>query len=125
MLVASDEATSGSVIAKHERISPASSGSSHCRFCSARAVADQHFHVAGVGRRAVEDFGREAGDAAHDFAERRVLEVGQPGAVLALRQEQIPQPAARAFAFSSSTIGDRLPAIAVGDLLDRNVASFG
>ena len=34
MLVASDDATSGSVIAKQERISPASSGSSHCRFCS-------------------------------------------------------------------------------------------
>ena len=34
MLVASDDATSGSVIAKAERISPASSGSSHARFCS-------------------------------------------------------------------------------------------
>mmetsp|Transcript_2769 Transcript_2769/g.9347 ORF Transcript_2769/g.9347 Transcript_2769/m.9347 type:complete len:207 (-) Transcript_2769:1312-1932(-) len=35
MLVASDEATSGSVIAKQERISPASRGSSHRAFCSA------------------------------------------------------------------------------------------
>ena len=35
MLVASDEATSGSVMAKHERISPASSGSSQRSFCSA------------------------------------------------------------------------------------------
>ena len=34
MLVASDDATSGSVMAKAERISPASSGSSHCSFCS-------------------------------------------------------------------------------------------
>jgi hypothetical protein len=34
MLVASDEATSGSVIAKHDRICPASSGSSHCCRCS-------------------------------------------------------------------------------------------
>lgn len=35
MFVASDEATSGSVIANAERISPASSGSSHCfRCCS-------------------------------------------------------------------------------------------
>ena len=34
ILVASDEATAGSVIAKPERISPASSGSSHCFFCS-------------------------------------------------------------------------------------------
>jgi hypothetical protein len=34
MLVASDEATAGSVMAKHERISPASSGLSHCSFCA-------------------------------------------------------------------------------------------
>ena len=34
MLVASDEATAGSVIRKAERISPASSGSSHCSFCA-------------------------------------------------------------------------------------------
>jgi hypothetical protein len=34
MLVASEEATSGSVIANAERMSPASSGSSHCFFCS-------------------------------------------------------------------------------------------
>ena len=34
MLVASLEATSGSVIEKDERISPASSGSSHCCCCS-------------------------------------------------------------------------------------------
>ena len=32
MLVASDEATSGSVMPKQDRISPASSGSSHCFF---------------------------------------------------------------------------------------------
>ncbi len=35
MLVASDEATAGSVIAKAERILPSSSGSSHRFFCSA------------------------------------------------------------------------------------------
>ena len=34
MLVASEEATSGSVIAKQERISPASSGLSQRSFCS-------------------------------------------------------------------------------------------
>src|SRR5580658_9987621 len=33
--VASDEATSGSVIEKHDRISPASNGLSHFSFCSA------------------------------------------------------------------------------------------
>ena len=34
ILVASDEATPGSVMAKAERISPLSSGSSQVRFCS-------------------------------------------------------------------------------------------
>jgi hypothetical protein len=34
MFVASEDATPGSVIANAERISPASSGSSHCFFCS-------------------------------------------------------------------------------------------
>jgi hypothetical protein len=34
MFVASDDATSGSVIAKHERMTPASSGSSHRLRCS-------------------------------------------------------------------------------------------
>ena len=34
MLVASEEATSGSVMPKQERISPAKSGSSHCFFCA-------------------------------------------------------------------------------------------
>jgi hypothetical protein len=34
MLVASEEATAGSVMAKPERIVPSSSGSSHCCWCS-------------------------------------------------------------------------------------------
>ena len=34
MLRASELARSGSVMPKHERISPSSSGSSHCFFCS-------------------------------------------------------------------------------------------
>ena len=34
MLVASEDATAGSVIAKHERMRPSSRGSSHARCCS-------------------------------------------------------------------------------------------
>ena len=37
ILVASDDATSGSVIEKHERISPSRSGSSHALRCSSVA----------------------------------------------------------------------------------------
>ncbi len=54
------------------------------------AVTLQHFHIAGVGRRAVERLGSEA-DAAHHLAERRIIEIGQAGAILALVEEQIPQ----------------------------------
>ena len=34
IFVASEDATAGSVMARHERIVPSSSGSSHCRFCA-------------------------------------------------------------------------------------------
>jgi hypothetical protein len=34
MLVASEEATAGSVMAKAERMAPSSSGRSHCSFCA-------------------------------------------------------------------------------------------
>ena len=125
MLVASDEATSGSVIAKQERISPASSGSSHRRFCSRRAVADEHLHVAGVGRRAVEDLGRERRRAPHDLAERRVLEVGQPGAVARSRAgtgSTGPRRAPSASAPRRSRVGcQRSPSA----ICRWNVASFG
>ena len=53
----------------------------------------QHFHVAGVGRVAVEHLGRPL-DPAHQFGERGVFQVGQPGArlvVLQARQEHVPQ----------------------------------
>ena len=91
MLVASLDATAGSVMAKPERISPSSSGASQRSFCSSRAVAHQHLGVAGVGRAAVEDLGREEA-AAHDLGQRRVVAVVEAGAVLAVGQEEVPQP---------------------------------
>ena len=47
----------GSVIAKHERISPASSGFSQRSFLFGRAVTREHFHVARVRRGAIETSG--------------------------------------------------------------------
>jgi hypothetical protein len=41
----------------------------------------QELHVAGVRRIAVENLRRPA-DAAHDFRQRRILEIGQPGSRL-------------------------------------------
>src|SRR6185295_13009212 len=54
-----------------------------------RSVLEQRLHVAGVRRRAVE-YLRRPGDAAHDLAQRRVLEVGERAAVR-FRPPQVPQ----------------------------------
>ena len=91
MLVASELATSGSVIANAERISPSSSGVSQRSFCSSCAELVQHLHVAGVGRRAVARLGGDA-RAPEDLRQRRVVAVGQAGAVLGVGQEHVPQP---------------------------------
>ncbi len=53
-------------------------------------VASQHLHVARVGRRTIERF-RTQQRAPHDFAQRRIFEIRETGAVLGVRQEQIPQ----------------------------------
>ncbi len=58
----------------------------------------QHFHVAGVGRRAVHGFSGN-GTTAHDFAQRRVLKVGEPRTPFLVRLEQVPKPAFACFKF--------------------------
>lgn len=52
MLVASEEATSGSVIANAERISPVRSGSSHCFFCASSPnwASSSMFPVSGAAQ---------------------------------------------------------------------------
>ena len=95
MLVGSLLATSGSVMATHERISPARSGLSQLLLLLGRAEEGQHLHVAGVRRRAVDRLG---GDQAvpGDLGQRRVLEVGEAGAEALVGQEEVPEPARRA-----------------------------
>ena len=90
MLVASELATPGSVIAKQERISPSSSGSSHSRLLVGRPELGQDLHVAGVGRGAVGRLGSDEA-ASHDLRQRRVLEVREAGAEPLVRQEEVPQ----------------------------------
>ena len=80
-----------------------------------RAIPHQHLHVAGVGRRAVEHLGREARRASHDLAERRVLQIGQAGAVFAVRQEQVPEAVGSRLLLQRLDDGGRLPAIAGGN----------
>jgi len=54
-------------------------------------IALEHFHVAGVGRGAIEHLGCKR-HAPHDFAQRCVIEIRQPlGRSRAARQEEIPQ----------------------------------
>ena len=66
------------------------------------AVAVEYFHIAGIGRRAVETFGRYA-DSSHLFGAQRIFEVGQlfafkfkcivhMGLARMRRHEKIPQP---------------------------------
>ena len=82
-----------------------------------RAVAHEHFHVAGVRRGTVEDFCAQNRDAAHDFAQGGVFDVGEPGAVLALRQKQIPQRGGARLRFQLLDDCSGLPAIASGNLV--------
>lgn len=91
MVVASEEATPGSVTAKDNRISPCRSGSSHWTVCSGGSNSDGTSSVAGVPRGAVRGGGRQAVDPARELGERRVLQVGQPRAFLP-QQEKVPQP---------------------------------
>ncbi len=69
----------------------------------------QHLHVPGVRRRAVERGRGEVAGPAGDLGQRRVLEVGQPGAVAlsvgGTGEEEVPEAAERASVRSSSRTG--------------------
>ena len=117
MLVASEEATAGSVIRKAERISPSSSGFSQRVLLLGRAVAMQHFHVAGVGGRAVEHL-RGPAHPAHLLGAQGVFEVGQAGAailggvvILGRRHEQVPKTRGSRLGLQLLEDGGNLPAI--------------
>ena len=72
------------------------------------AVAQQHLHVAGVGRVAVEDERRDR-RAPGELGDRRVVDVGEPLAVPAgvLRgRNRFQRPRSRALAFSCSMTGN-------------------
>ncbi len=90
MLVASEEATPGSVMQKAERISPSSSGVEPALALLGRAEVQEHLHVARVRRVAVEDLARDQ-RAAHALGERRVLDVRKARTVRGVWQEEVPQ----------------------------------
>ena len=80
------------------------------------AVANQHLHVAGVRRRAIECL-RAKARAAHDFSQRRVFSVGQASAQLGIWQKQVPQPLGFCLGLEFLDDGGRLPAVTLCDLL--------
>src|SRR3954452_18591250 len=101
MLRASDEATSGSVIANPERISPSSSGVSHRSFCSGvpNSMRVSMLPVSGapqlvasgarVGRRPHRGggLGRSGRGPGPELGDGGVLQVGAPALVVG---EQVP-----------------------------------
>jgi hypothetical protein len=86
------------------------------------AVAHEHFHVAGIGRRAIEHFGRP-GDAAHLLPQQRVFEIGQAGAakflifMLVRRHEHVPQTFGLRLLLQLLENRNHLPALALRILL--------
>ena len=75
MLVASEEATPGSVIVNAERIWPSSSGSSHSAFCASVPYLSSTSMLPVSGACAVEDVRRQVGRPAHLLGQRRVVAV--------------------------------------------------
>lgn len=84
------------------------------------AIASQYFHVASVGRAAIENLGCPE-DATHDFSQRCVLEDGQAGTEIAvgLRQKQVPEAGFLGTWLELPEDGWFCPAIACIDLLAK------
>ena len=112
MFVASEEATSGSVIAKHERISPASSGFSQRSFCSGVPYRASTSMLPVSGAEQLNTSGAIVA-APHDFAQRRVFQVGEPRAVFVIRQKKIPKPGGARFRLQFFHHARRRPSIAL------------
>ncbi len=85
-----------------------------------RAVALEHFHVAGVGCRAIEHL-RRPDDAAHDLAQRRIFEVREAGAARGIRQKKVPEPRGARLRLELVDDAGRAPAVALGDLVEEHL----
>ena len=94
MLVASEEATSGSVIENAERISPSSSGSSQRSFCSSVPNSDSSSMLPVSGAEQLIASGAIHGLRPVISASGAYCTLVRPGAVFVrAREEQVPQPA--------------------------------
>ena len=102
--VASEDATSGSVMAKAERISPSSSGASHCSFCSGvpNRCSVSMLPVSGAWQLMAS--GAMTGDQPDTSATAAYSRFESPET---LGRNRFHSPRSRACAFSSSTTGGR------------------
>src|SRR5215813_10693013 len=102
MFVASDEATAGSVMAKHERISPASKGLSQRSFCSGvpYRASTSMFPVSGAEQLNTSGAIMLRPMISHKGAYSRFV---NPAPLSEFGKKRFHRPVARAFAFSSST----------------------
>ena len=119
MFVASDDATSGSVIANAERISPSSSGSSHCCFCSSvpNRWSVSMFPVSGAWQLIAS--GAMTGDQPETSATGAYSRFDRPERS---GRNRFHRPRPRAFAFSSSTTGGRAHSSGVPRRSARNAS---
>lgn len=103
MFVASEEATSGSVIANAERISPASSGSSHCFFCCSSPNWDSTsmFPVSGAAQFVA--VGARCGERPVISASGAYWRLVSPAPYSRSGRKRFHRPCLRASALSSST----------------------
>src|SRR5712692_5844278 len=113
ILVASDDATSGSVIEKQERISPASSGLSHLSFCSSvpYRASTSMLPVSGAEQLNTSGAMGERPMISHSGAYSKLV---RPAPCSLSGRNRFHKPAARAFGFSSSMMAagfQRLPVV--------------
>ena len=105
----------GADLAFHQRLQP-------LPLLLLAAVADEHFHVAGIGRGAVEHL-RGPGDVAHLFRQQRIFEVGQSRAaefvilMRVRRHEHVPEAFGLRLLLQFLEDRDHLPARALRILL--------
>src|SRR5208282_109277 len=81
-----------------------------------RTILHQHFHIAGIGRVAVENLGGDRG-ATGDFRQGRILYIGEADAVLPVGKKQVPQAGCTRLRLQSLHNRRLLPAAPVGKVL--------
>ncbi len=104
MFVASEEATSGSVIAKQDRISPASSGCNHCFFCASLPYRTRTSILPVSGAEQLKTSGAKCAQRPMSSQSGAYSTFVNPAPSSLSRRNRFHRPAARAFGFSASVM---------------------